>query len=155
MKCKCGKTAFDQLGNPSSKFGLLIDAPLFEDMKNFRLLGGAVGEALGQELAKEGIDLNSLYVQSMHLHLPSKECEPEDNLAGRIKGHTAVLVMGNHAYMNLTGRKAGDNYGMMLKFAQIKPTLIAAPPVGMLVTGSLGEYRLAIKAFSNLMRRHK
>jgi hypothetical protein len=155
MKCKCGKTAFNPMGYATSKLGILVDAPLFEDMKTFKLLGGLVGLALQQELANEGIDMNSLYIQSMHLHLPSKDCEVQDNLADRLKHQKAVLVMGNHAFTALTGKKAGDNYGMVLKFAQIKPVLVAAPPVGMLVTGSLGEYRLAIKAFSNLMRRHK
>lgn len=156
MKCSCGRTNIPSEGNPRSEFAIVLDAPMFEDFKEYRLLSGRIGEALSIELAKVGVDYNSLYKVPMHGHLPSKECTHDvlTDMVSRITHCKAVLMMGSQA-LNGLGYRAGDYYGTVLELSTVKPLIIPTPAAGILVSGSLGEFRLAFEAFSKLKRRHE
>jgi hypothetical protein len=157
MKCSCGRSMVAPIGKSDSKYGVTVDAPMFEDLQSYRLLNGRIGEALAMELAMVGIDMKSLWIVPMMGHLNSKECTHDHatDLLKSTKNCDAVLMMGSSALSAFGGAKASDLYGTVIKLPTLKASIVPAPSPGLLVSGELGEFRMAFKKFSVLMRRHK
>ena len=155
-KCLCGLNIVEFSGNVNAEHLLILDAPDFEDVRNGFMMAGDVAEIMRNELRVIGIDLLATRVVSLWRHAKPKkksECTVDDHvrgMAGELKGHRSILVMGNEASKILFDEAPlMDVCGLLLKSDLIpEETIItAAPNPFSLLHGMKGEMDLSLQKY--------
>lgn len=111
------------------------------------------GQVFRKELAKVGVDLNSLRCGNLWLHEPNgnDDCFKVgyDVVLEEAKGKKAILLVGSDTVETFTGYKVSDVCGLQVDSAILSAPIIYAMvnPAICLHGRGVGEVRLAIKKF--------
>jgi uracil-DNA glycosylase family 4 len=162
---KCGKLIINPMGNPQAPYLLVGEYP--GKMENIQGLPFAfrqkptqtfAGDILQTELTRAGIMLNTVLVTNIWQHQKDeKECDPAwhvDEVAKLFADRTHVLLMGSEATEAFLGVKVNQVSGLKVDVPGFRKVRFwASPNPGLAYSQPIGELRLALRRFSEDMKK--
>lgn len=159
-KCPgCGNMLLDSLGTNKAKACVLIDEPLYDDIRNGVLLSGVYGDGLKTELAKLGVSSPTLYITSLWKHGQNKECDFRWHVNATLPHlleMKLILMLGSHSLTEFTGHTAMEVSGTIVKSVILKKqVIVAGPSISAMGKTPIGELRMALELFAEQRRKLK
>lgn len=145
-------------GKEKSKILIVGEFPGSDEIKTGRPFSGATGGILRTELAKLGIDLSSIRIMNMWMHLPNKNEKCLEygvqQVIQEAKGKQAILLIGSDTVKYFCDLKVHNVTGLEVKSNYFSaPLIMACVQPATVFHGTLGELRLSLKKFADKIER--
>lgn len=151
---KCGKDLVLAAGNPKSKILLVGEYPGSAEIMQGVPFVGESGKILAAELMRVGIQLAQCRATNLWQHVKN-ECDLDwhkNQMTREFKGRQWVLLMGSEVSKVLFDKGVMELSGIEMKhklFPHVR--MMVSPNPAQLLHGSVGEFRLALQRFREMM----
>jgi len=140
-------------GMEKSKVLIIGEFPGQDEIKTGKPFSGATGGVLRTELSKLGIDLSSIRIMNMWMHLPNKNEKCLEygvqQVMKEAKGKQAILLIGSDTVKYFCDLKVHNVNGLEVKSNLFSaPLIMACVQPATVFHGTLGELRLSLSKFS-------
>ena len=153
-------------GNKNSPILIIGAYPGKEEISKGRPFVGGTGEIFRIELAKVGIDINSIRLCNLWQHKPWKNQKEEfyfqcledgaTKAIAEAKGKKAILLVGAATVKYFTGSSVSNVAGLQVKSDYLSaPIIVAMHNPAQVFHSVIGEMRLSIQKFSALIEKDK
>ena len=150
--CACGKLAVPPRGNEKAEILIVGEFPGVEEIKQGRPFVGPSGKILRSELARVEINLSDCRVTNVALHqFPDDPCYQFglEQVINEAKGRRAIFLLGSECSRIFLEKSVLQVSGLVVKSKYLAaPLIMAAPNPAIVISGTLGELRLAIEKFA-------
>lgn len=153
----CGRLEVPFYGPPKSEILLLGEYPGGEELKQGIPFIGNTGDILNKELAKIGIQMQSCRRGNLWQHGKYKDCDIEyhmERVVFEVMDHRKyVLMMGSDCIKAFLNKAVFDVSGLEVKVTLFPgdTRVIASPNPALLIHDTVGEFRLALRAFKGVI----
>jgi len=150
----CGsKDLVPASGREKSKVLIVGEFPGLDEIKTGKPFSGATGGVLRTELAKLGIDLSSIRIVNMWMHMPNKNEKCLEygvqQVIKEAKGKQAILLIGSDTVKYFCDQKVHSVTGLEVKSNYFSaPLIMACVQPAIVFHGTLGELRLSLIKFA-------
>jgi uracil-DNA glycosylase len=134
--------------------------PGVDEVKQGRPFVGITGDILMEELGRVGLQLNQFRITNLWLHQTQKRGETcgrdfhMQNLVHEMIGRKFILLMGSDVLKALTKNSVMEVSSLQVvgSFIPSDAIAIASPNPAAVTHGGIGELRLALSRFSEVLR---
>lgn len=156
-KCpNCGNLLVKPAGPESSRILLMGEFPGVDELRMGVPFVGMIGDIVRRELARAGVQMVACRATNLWQHGKNeKGCILDwhiNRAALELKGKKYVLAMGSEVTRAFFGVNVMDVSGLVLK-SKVYPDVIfmACPNPAILLHAPVGEFRLALRKFEELV----
>lgn len=150
--CSCGKSIVPAHGPIDSPILLCGEFPGLEEVKQGRPFVGPSGRILRSELMRVGINLSDCRVTNIALHMfPEDGCYTYgmEQVINEARGRRAILLLGSECSRIFLEKSVLQVSGLVVKSKYLDaPVIVVAPNPAIVISGTLGEFRLAVERFA-------
>lgn len=156
----CGGALVYPTGPEKAPILILGEFPGWMEMQSHTVWVGQAGTVLKAELHRVGIDYKACRATNLWMHLPSPEPKEIDwhrrQANAEMRGRKAILLVGSDVAKTYLGKSVSDVNGLSFKLKNFGnvPAVASINPAQLLNDdGTMGEVRLAMDRFGELVRR--
>ena len=150
--CACGKISVPPRGPEKAEVLIVGEFPGIEETKQGRPFVGPSGKILRSELARVDINLSDCRITNVALHMfPEDQCYTfgMEAVIQEAKGRRAIFLLGSECSRIFLEKSVLQVSGLVVKSRYLAaPLIMAAPNPAIVISGTLGELRLACERFS-------
>ena len=145
-------------GNRNSPILVIGEKPGKDEIKKGKPLVGATGGIFKTELAKLGIDMNSLRICNLWHHDPkgsTEFCLQEGvrRVLEEAKGKEIILLLGSETVTFFCNENVSDVTGLVVTSHYLSaPVIVACVQPTTVFHGGVGELRLSLEKFSKIVK---
>jgi uracil-DNA glycosylase family 4 len=155
---KCGKMLVLPGGPVKSKYLLVGEFPVWEEVRQGVPFIGKKGEVLENELRRAGLQMRDCRMTNLWQHdRDEADCDPTwhlNQLVKEFKGRTHVLLMGSELISALLGSHVMDYSGCRVTVPEFKSIHFwVSPNPAIVFKSTVGELRLSITRFVQDIRK--
>lgn len=151
----CGKLFVEPYGFAKATILVVGEYPGYNDTKEGIPFSGDSGNVIKTEFAKAGINVNECRFMNMWQHVPDDNCPLDAHmktLLQEAKGKKYILFMGTMVSQEIFHKAVNDVAGIELTSPLFpKARLMVAPHPATILKGTIGELRLAIQKFKEIL----
>lgn len=159
ITCACGRSIVPANG-PTTAPGLIVgEFPGKYEEREGKPFVGPSGRVLRAEFSRLGMNLAHFRITNIALHqFPGEDCYKfgMEQAIREARGKKAILLFGSECANRFIGKPVTTISGLRVKSEYLSaPLIIATLNPAALLTGTIGEFRLALEKFAKAYRRIK
>lgn len=157
VSCSCGRAIIPPSGPQNAEILIIGEFPGKEEEKRGQPFVGPAGGVLRGELYKVGINMNTCRITNLALHQDPQDVCYTFGLEQAIREahkRKAILLMGSECSRVFIGKPVTSISGLMVKSKYLDaPIIIATVNPAAVISGTIGEFRLAVQKFAKALSK--